>query len=499
MLKGEITTAPLPEVLRQLAESASTGCLRVSDRALGRTTEDARLFLRDGRVYALTLPDRRPQLGARLVASGELEPEELAEAYEAQRTELQGWRLGELLVHLGYVEQNVVESFVADQLREAASELLLWPSGHWRFRVDERTREDIVPPVSVDDLLTEVDRRHEAWERMRPVVHGPDAVPALSAAGTSPDTLSLDAGAWSLLCTVDGVSTLSQLAGSNGLWLVEAAQVVVGLVEAGLLEVEPPSHAAPDDPPADPPAEEAVEDAVSAPFLEPPALPASEPAAIASRLAEALRGLGPVPTLPPAMTATVMDGEELTRALALPVDDLSVAGSICRASESLAAALPALDTTATDDDPSDAPLAPVQATPEPLDEEQAKRRARDAQELADRHAEFEAARTQAAAFAELSAAATLAPAEPVPAEPAPDPAAEDVEEPVPALEPAPELAYFERGADTAALMRELSSLGLDEEPPAPPQQRPSNPATTGVVRAGSATVTKKRKGLFGRS
>ena len=43
-------------------------------------------------------------LGVRLMSRGALTPEALAEALEIQRTELQGWRLGELLVHLGYVE-----------------------------------------------------------------------------------------------------------------------------------------------------------------------------------------------------------------------------------------------------------------------------------------------------------------------------------------------------------------------------------------------------------
>jgi hypothetical protein len=48
-------------------------------------------------------------------------------------------------------------------------------------------------------------------------------------------------------------------------------------------------------------------------------------------------------------------------------------------------------------------------------------------------------------------------------------------------------------ADTAALLRELSSLGLDDEPPSvPPSPRmPARPPQPGVDKK------KKKRGLFG--
>ena len=72
--------------------------------------------------------------GSKLVSSGALAPEALADALEAQRTELQGWRLGELLVHLGYVEQSVVEAFVREQVDDAMWDLMRWHNGRWKFR-----------------------------------------------------------------------------------------------------------------------------------------------------------------------------------------------------------------------------------------------------------------------------------------------------------------------------------------------------------------------------
>ncbi|MGB8649046.1 MAG: DUF4388 domain-containing protein, partial [Mycobacteriales bacterium] len=234
MLKGDLASTPLPTVLRDLADGVASGCLHV----LAPDGEEARVYLRGGQVYAVQVPGGRPQLGARLVSSGALGPEALAEALEAQRTELQGWRLGELLVHLGYVDQPVVEAFVQEQLREQAGDLLHWTAGTWKFRVNERTREDVAPPTAVEDLLSEVDRRAAEWAAISEVVHGPDAVPMLSAAGQSDTEMSIDPEAWSLLCKVDGSRTVSDLARECGFTLFEAGQVVYALVRSGLLEVE---------------------------------------------------------------------------------------------------------------------------------------------------------------------------------------------------------------------------------------------------------------------
>ncbi len=237
MLKGDLSTTTLPQILSDLAGGVASGCLHVDDGV-----EESKVYLRGGRVYAVAVPGRRPQLGARLVSSGALGPEALAEALEAQRTELQGWRLGELLVHLGYVDQPVVEAFINEQVRESMSDLLRWGSATWRFRVNERTREDVAPPVEVADLLAEVDRRRVAWQSIQEVIHGPEAVPLLASAGSTSSEMEIDADAWSLLCKVDGIRSIGELARDCGFTLFEAGQVVFSLVQAGLVEVEEVVH-----------------------------------------------------------------------------------------------------------------------------------------------------------------------------------------------------------------------------------------------------------------
>jgi hypothetical protein len=234
VLKGDLGATPLSDVLTDLSTQEATGCLHIDDDS----GDEALVYLKNGLVYSAYVPGRRPQLGARLISSGALAPEAMAEALEAQATELQGWRLGELLVHLGYVERPVVEAFVLEQLRESVFDLTRWTSGRFRFRKNEKTREDVGTHASVLDLLAEAARRRAEWETIAGVVHGPGAVPVLSAGGLAAGEMTLDQDQWALLCKVDGERTITQLARDCGFTTFEAGQIVYALVGAGLLDVE---------------------------------------------------------------------------------------------------------------------------------------------------------------------------------------------------------------------------------------------------------------------
>ncbi len=234
MLKGDLTSTPLAPLLLQLAADAATGCLCISD---GKA-DDALVYLKSGLLYAVSVPGLRPQLGAKLVSSGALAPEALAEAQEAQQSELQGWRLGELLVHLGYVDEPVVEAFVTEQLHESLWDLLRWHEGQWRFRKNAKTREDVGPPLVVVDVLESLRDRGYEWENISAVVHGPTAVPMLSTNEGAAAETTLDNDAWSMLCKIDGERTVADLARDCGYTLFEAGQVIVSLVQAGLVDIE---------------------------------------------------------------------------------------------------------------------------------------------------------------------------------------------------------------------------------------------------------------------
>src|SRR6476646_1953121 len=230
--EGALLTHTVEAVLQDLAASGATGCLLVRDQE----GDEAEVYVRAGEVYAVSVPGRRVMLGVRLMSRGALTPEALAEALEIQRTELQGWRLGELLVHLGYVELAVVEEFVVEHLKDALTDLLGWPVAAWKFRKNKKTRQDVAPPTPVAALFDELRHRATTWETILAATGGPGAVPTLAAASPS-DDVALGPNEWALLCKIDATRSVADLAAECGFTLFEAGQVVMRLVEAGLVGV----------------------------------------------------------------------------------------------------------------------------------------------------------------------------------------------------------------------------------------------------------------------
>jgi len=226
--------ARVDSVLLEMASQEATGCLTLTDP----DGDHSSVWFRDGLVYAVSVPGRRPLLGVRLMSSGALTPEALAESLEVQRTELQGWRLGELLVHLGFVDRAVVESFVTEQVRDQVADLLHWDVASRKFRNGKRTRQDVAPPIEVTDLLELAHQRDARWTEILPFIGGADGVPVLSASSTTTPDVVLGPYDWALLCKVDGVRTIADLADDCGFTVFEAGMVVVGLLDAGLVDID---------------------------------------------------------------------------------------------------------------------------------------------------------------------------------------------------------------------------------------------------------------------
>lgn len=512
MRKGDLGATGLEPVLTQLADEAGTGCLHVVDPA----DERARVFLRAGRVYAVDVPGRRPDLGSQLVSSGALTPEALDEAVEAQRSELQGWRLGELLVHLSLVDRPVVEDVVREHVRTAMTDLLDWREGAWRFRVGERTRADVAPPSDVPDLLAAVRQRRTAGQVAGPVPRAA-TVPALAAASTTAGELEVDADAWSLLREVDGRRTLARLAADCGLTVHEAGHLLTALVAAGLVEVEDGHRPGVADDPEDLDLQARrlleLDLATDALAGTEDADPDEDVDTSISRVSHALAALlrpdglvedGTVAVKPPLPAAPLdpEDAETVARRAELATAQAELEASRrhhaggkqaerdaeqwstaaqpptsahgpAQERADLAADLPG-DGSVVDEAPVEAAPAeePAAAEPPAADGERA------------RAEEHELREAVASAKAELSATASSAPdVQPLAAD-APDgpPVAPSAE--------AARRAWAPHETDTASLMRELSSLGLEDEPALPASAPRPQPVTV--------PAQKKRKGLFGR-
>ena len=243
-------------LLRDLGQSGANGVLEIAHPA----GEMSHVWVRGGRIYAMQVPGYRPALGIRLLSGGLVSPEQLSAAAAAQRDRFPGHLIGQVLVGMGFVDAQVIDAFVRDQVRDQVADLLDLEVVGAEFHPGRHVRQDIIEPTDIDQLLAVArenrDRRADVLDR----VGGAHVTPVLGPPGTGPAQTPLGPYDWALLCRVDGRRDLTELARVCGFTVVEAAQVVADLAMTGLLAIPTP-------PPED---ESALAPVVS---LHPPAEP----------------------------------------------------------------------------------------------------------------------------------------------------------------------------------------------------------------------------------
>lgn len=247
MLEGTLESFALPDIFQLLAFTKKTGTLR-----LRRGSGQGRVLFEDGQVVFAGSSSDRLALGRRLVGAGLLSTDGLRQALEQQRRVREageGTRIGRILVELGEIDEDTLETFVREQIQDAIFDLMRWPDGSFSF--DERSGEDGVEPikltVSVENLIMEGSRRIEEWEQVRRKIPDVDAVVAMAPIAAVDDdavNVSLQPDEWRLLTVVDGRRTVGELVDLFGQGEFHLCRILYGMIGAGLLVVQTREEAA---------------------------------------------------------------------------------------------------------------------------------------------------------------------------------------------------------------------------------------------------------------
>ena len=456
---------PIETLLLDLATQEATGSLTITDPH----SDVATVWLRDGRLYTVSVPGRRALLGVRLVSSGVLTSQALGEALEVQRTQLQGWRLGELLVHLGYVEPSAIDAFIGEQLHDMLDSIIDWTVTTSRFSNGDRTRHDMESQDLVQ-LLKQIRERRKRWAAVLGFIGSEDAVPQL-VADAADRAKSLNHQQWAVLCKIDGHNSVVDLADECGFTTLEAAELLTTLVRSDLatmtaaqtprgvptlidLATVPAAVAEPATEPVIEPTVESVVEPIAESVIEPVAI--VEPVEIVETIVE------PVAIVEPAEVAAA------PTVVHIPVEEPVV--------NMVEIIPPAVSTVVEVPSTHQAPPT-VPATDE---------------EIHETRFELASLLTVMNREADTSDQPEAVPVEEVPAEPAQtSPATASLKASAPT-------EFFSRSIDSASLMRELSSLSREtqEATPAAETAAPTQPATPRA--ATPVEDPKKKRGLFTR-
>ncbi|MBI4727367.1 tetratricopeptide repeat protein [candidate division TA06 bacterium] len=232
-IKGSFKEISLPDVLQLLSVGHKTGCLKVTDgKSFGS------IFFKDGKICYSSLLNRPDRLGDRLLSRGFITNSQLGEALKHQQTDPDGRRLGDILIHLGLLTKQDLESDVSRQIADAIFYLLRWDEGDFFFEPDTLpTEEAITVSLDVLNLLLEEARRIDEWKNLEAKLPGVQIVlERLILEGSQQVEMELNEEERQVIQLIDGRRTMGEVMVASSLGEFLTSKIIYGLLRAGLVK-----------------------------------------------------------------------------------------------------------------------------------------------------------------------------------------------------------------------------------------------------------------------
>lgn len=261
-LTGHIDVFPLEEVLRLLARSYKSGCLRVDAPDL-----HGRVFMSGGSLTFATVGSDEDL--RRLLVSSKVVSEDAIRA-----AEVGGRSLSETATPSG------LSDFFREEVIESLFRIRKPGRGQFVFNVDVTPRYRSEQAFDVEMCISEADRRAVEWADIESVVPTIDESLRVVAEAPNNEPVTLAPNTWKLVANFEGTSSVRGLADRLGTGRFRTAKDLAALVRAGLVEsVRQAEPAAPPTPsysyagyetPAAPETEESYAEPYSEPESERP-------------------------------------------------------------------------------------------------------------------------------------------------------------------------------------------------------------------------------------
>ncbi len=155
-IKGNLKSLGFSTILQILSSEDKTGVLQFVQGNRIRS-----IYIRNGKIVAASGREGL-RLGQILYGKGMISQEQLQEALEKARETDK--RVGEVLLDLGYIEEDGLKELIRYQIREAVLDISFWVEGDFEYRdclleFDERGVED----VSTMAIILEAAARRDEW------------------------------------------------------------------------------------------------------------------------------------------------------------------------------------------------------------------------------------------------------------------------------------------------------------------------------------------------
>jgi uncharacterized protein DUF4388 len=226
-ISGLIDPKAFPFLLVDLHRNGATGSLKVE----GPSYQKA-LYFRGGRVLFGSSNDPRDQLGAILIESGKITPEQLEDVSAKMGP---GSPLAKVLADTGFVNQRELSEAAQVKVERILSDVLSYDTGSFEFEDGVLPKGAVDLKLSTEKLVLSAVRRIADRNFVLRHLEGLDVTfaPSLAATASVPE---LEMDAEDLLEQIDGKATLKEAAARTRLDEFDAAKIACALLFLGVIE-----------------------------------------------------------------------------------------------------------------------------------------------------------------------------------------------------------------------------------------------------------------------
>lgn len=234
ILNGHLDEFSLVELLQVLGLSTNSGALHLL-QADGRKGV---IYFDNGAIVSCAELDTEAlTLGSVLQQQQTVPSEALDQAYQLQRQDPLGKRIGERLIEMGLLTQDALNTALRTQSLWTLRELGLWRQGTYTFHPGEHLPPDAgVLNIDCQRAVMEVVRYEHEWQALQPFL--PDGMRTHLQMAYDPPTnhpLLFQVPVWRAISRVNSHPTLRRMATSLGMPELDVARMVGPLVRQGLL------------------------------------------------------------------------------------------------------------------------------------------------------------------------------------------------------------------------------------------------------------------------
>ena len=148
-LVGRLEDLALSDIFQIISLSKKTGTLILKNKAKG----SAVVVFRNGQIVQAATDNLRDTLGNILISKGSVSENDLTRALETQKRIKGTKRLGQIMVEMGAISQEVLEETIRGQIENMIYSLLAWEEGFFNFDLGDITPSDKIEVVTHEFLL----------------------------------------------------------------------------------------------------------------------------------------------------------------------------------------------------------------------------------------------------------------------------------------------------------------------------------------------------------